>query len=340
VAKGVRLSERLEIAVFGAGRMGRVHGQNVTRHPAARVRYVVDVDTKSAQALAAATGAEVASVETVLADKAVRAAIITTPTPSHLDLIVGCAHMGKAIFCEKPIDLSIARVNECLAAVERARVPFAVGFQRRFDPTFRALKHAVDAGAIGTVEVVRITSRDPKPPPHSYVASSGGLFRDMMIHDFDMANWFLGEPTTMVFATGSCLVDPEIAKFGDVDTGIAVLRTASGKLCHIDNSRHAAYGYDQRIEVFGSKGLLQAGNQTATTMQLWNERGVTSDKALPFFPERYVEAYAAEIAHFIDAVSHGTPVEVGGEAGRASLALADAAQKSRDSGQPVTPSNG
>ncbi len=317
--------------------MGRVHGGNVARHPGARIRYVVDVDVKSAQAIAAATGAEVASVETVLADKAVRAVVITTPTPSHLDLIVGSARAGKAIFCEKPIDLSIARVTECLAAVERARVPFAVGFQRRFDPTFRALKHAVDAAAVGTVEVVRITSCDPSPPPKSYVASSGGLFRDMMIHDFDMANWFLGEMPNMVFATGSCLVDPGIGELGDVDTGIAVLRTPSGKLCHIDNSRRATYGYDQRIEVFGSKGLLRARNQTATTMELWNERGVTSDKALPFFPERYVEAYAAEINHFIDAVSHGTPLEVGGEAGRASLALADAAQKSRDSGQPVSP---
>jgi myo-inositol 2-dehydrogenase/D-chiro-inositol 1-dehydrogenase len=325
----------IDVALLGAGRMGRVHGGNVGRHGKARLRYVVDSVAENARAVSAALGAETAELRAVLDDKAVKAVIITTPTPTHFDLVVACARAGKAIFCEKPIDLTHERVIACLSEVARCGVPFMVGFQRRFDPTFRALHRAIKAGAIGDVEVVRITSRDPYPPPPGYIATSGGLFRDMMIHDFDMARWVLGEEPVEVFATGSCLVDPGIAKLSDVDTAIAVLRTSGGRLCHIENSRRAVYGYDQRIEVFGSKGSLQAGNQVATSMELWTEHGVTKDKPLPFFPERYVVAYAAEIEHFIEAVAQGTAPEVGGEAGRASLALADAAQRSCDERVPV-----
>ncbi len=318
----------MDVAVFGAGRMGQVHAANAAKHPGARVRYVVDVMEPAAKALAASVGAQVGTLETVVADAAIGAVIITTPTPTHLPISVACARAGKAIFCEKPVDLALDRVNECLAEVERAGVPFQVGFQRRFDPTFRALRKSVTEGAIGKVEVVRITSRDPYAPPRGYVATSGGIFRDMMIHDFDMARWFLGEDPVEVFATGSCLVDPFFAELNDVDTAIAVLRTASGKLCHIENSRRAVYGYDQRIEVFGSQGMLQGGNRTAASTELWNAQGITRDKPLPFFPERYVEAYALEITDFIDTVLRGEKPEVSGDAGRKSLELADAAQRS------------
>ncbi len=325
----------MDVAVFGAGRMGRVHAANVARHPGARVRYVIDVVESAASAAAQAVGAEVGTLEKVLADKDVRAVIITTPTATHLPLSVACAKAGKAIFCEKPIDLALDRVTECLAEVERCGVPFQVGFQRRFDPTFRSLRNAVSSGAIGDVEMVRVTSRDPYPPPRGYVATSGGIFRDMMIHDFDIARWFLGEEPVEVFAMGSCLVSPMFAELEDADSALAVLKTASGKLCQIENSRRAVYGYDQRIEVLGSKGMLQAGNRTATTTELWNETGIVRDKILPFFPERYVEAYALEIASFLDAVTQGKAPEVGGEAGHRSLLLADAATRSFKSGQPV-----
>jgi myo-inositol 2-dehydrogenase/D-chiro-inositol 1-dehydrogenase len=233
------------------------------------------------------------------------------------------------VFTEKPVDLSYERVVACLQEVEKHQVPFMVGFQRRFDPTFRALKKALAADAIGEVEMVRITSRDPYPPPASYVASSGGLFRDMMIHDFDMARWLLGEEPVEVYATGSSLVSAAL------DSAICVLKTASGKLCHIENSRRAVYGYDQRVEVLGAKGALQAGNVAPTALQLWNERGLSHEKPQPFFPERYVEAYALEMQHFVEAIDARRAPEVSGDAGRLSLLLADAAQKSFDTKVPV-----
>jgi myo-inositol 2-dehydrogenase/D-chiro-inositol 1-dehydrogenase len=315
--------------------MGKVHGGNASRHPAVKVRYVVDPVAASAQALAKSLGAEVASVETALADKDVRAVIITSPTTTHYDFITQSAKAGKAVFSEKPVDLSLERVIAALEVVEKHKVPFMVGFQRRWDPTFRGLKKQVEAGAIGKVEMVRITSRDPSPPPATYVATSGGLFRDMMIHDFDMARWMLGEEPNEVFATGSCLVDPEIGKLKDIDSAVCVLKTPSGRLCQIENSRRATYGYDQRLEVFGSKGMLQAGNVAPTQLEHWNEHGLSRSKPEPFFAERYLQAYQAELVHFIEAIDAGKLPEVGGEAGRYSLALADAAQKSFETKQLV-----
>ncbi|MBK7862423.1 MAG: inositol 2-dehydrogenase [Archangiaceae bacterium] len=315
--------------------MGKVHGGNASRHPAVKVRYVVDPIAASAQSLAKQLGAEVASVETALADKEVKAVIIVSPTTTHYDFITQSAKAGKAVFSEKPVDLSLERVIAALDVVEKNKVPFMVGFQRRWDPTFRAIKKQVEAGAIGKVEMVRVTSRDPSPPPATYVASSGGLFRDMMIHDFDMARWMLGEEPNEVFATGSCLVDPEIGKQKDIDSAICVLKTPSGRLCQIENSRRAAYGYDQRLEVFGSKGMLSAGNVAPTQVEQWSDLGLTRVKPEPFFAERYEKAYLAELYHFIDCLEAGKLPEVGGEAGRYSLALADAAQKSYETKQLV-----
>ena len=325
----------IDICQFGAGRIGAIHGANIARHPATRLRYVVDVDAGAAAALAGRHGAEVAGPDKALDDPAVRAVVIASATDSHADIIVAAARAGKTIFCEKPIDLDLGRVDECLREVERAGVKLAVGFNRRFDASFRALHDAVRAGRIGKVELVAITSRDPGLPPIDYLRGSGGLFRDMMIHDFDMARWLLGEEPVEVFATGSCLVDPTVKELGDVDTAVVTLVTASGALCQISNSRRAVYGYDQRIEVLGSDGMLRAGNRRATTVELFDDEAVKRDKPLYFFLERYAEAYKAEFDHFVEVVTGDVAPLVGARDGRQALALADAAHESANTGRPV-----
>jgi myo-inositol 2-dehydrogenase/D-chiro-inositol 1-dehydrogenase len=326
----------LQFCQFGAGRIGTVHAANIAGHPRACLRYVVDVDRRAADALATAYGARAASDPTqALSDPEVGAVLIASSTNTHVDLITAAARAGKSVFCEKPIDLDPQRVDACINDLDRAGVPFFVGFNRRFDPSFRALRHAIAAGDVGRVETVIITSRDPGPPPLEYLEVSGGIFRDMMIHDFDMARWLLGADPVEVFATGSCLVDQAIGDAGDVDTAMVVMHTSDGVLCHINNSRRATYGYDQRIEVLGDKGMLQAGNRHPTTVSRWGEDGVRSDKALFFFLERYREAYIAELEHFIVAVTDGGTPSPGAEDGRQALALADAADRSLRAGRPV-----
>lgn len=324
----------LNICQFGAGRIGAVHAANVARHEEATLRYVVDVNSTAAQNLADRHGAKVADTETALADPEVNAVIIASSTDTHADLIEAAAKAGKAIFCEKPIDLDIDRVNACLETVERCNVPLALGFNRRFDPTFRALQEGLRAGRIGKLELVAITSRDPGPPPVSYIKVSGGLFRDMMIHDFDMARWLLGEEPVEVLATASCLVDPEIGKAGDVDTATVILKTAGGALCQISNSRRAVYGYDQRIEVLGSEGMLRAENETPTRVEFASKEAVCLDKPV-YGLERYAKAYAAELDDFVQAVTQGRSPLAGGEDGRQALVLADAALESYRSGKVI-----
>jgi len=287
------------ICQFGAGRIGAIHAANIAQS-AASLAYVVDVNRDAAAALAAKHGARVAEADAALADPSVDAVIIASSTDTHADLLERAARAGKSIFCEKPVDLSMARVERCMAVVKQAGVPVLMGFNRRFDPSFAALKKAIDAGTIGKVELVQITSRDPGPPPQDYVKVSGGLFRDMMIHDLDMARFLLGEEPVEIFATASCLVEKRIAEAGDVDTAAVTLRTASGKLCQISNSRRAVYGYDQRLEVLGEKGMLEAGNQKPTTVVASTVEGVRGDKPLHFFLERYADAYRAELTHFLE----------------------------------------
>ncbi len=325
----------LAFCQFGAGRIGAIHAANIAAHPGARLRYVVDVNKAAAKALADSYGAEVVTTEKALADPEIGAVVIASSTDTHADLIEASARAGKAIFCEKPVDLDLARVQACLAVVKAEGVPLALAFNRRFDPSFAALKNRVAAGEIGSVEMVSITSRDPSPPPIAYVKVSGGLFRDMMIHDFDVARWLLDEEPCEVTATASCLVDPEIGQAGDVDTALVTLRTASGRLCQISNSRRAAYGYDQRIEVLGSKGMLRAENQQPTTLEAATEAGVSRDKPLYFFLERYAAAYCAELAAFIEALSAGCAPSPGGEDGHAALRLAEAAVESLREGRTV-----
>lgn len=323
------------LSQFGAGRIGKIHAGNVARSSRARLKYVVDVDEAAAQALAHAHGAVVADAETVFADADVDAVIVASSTDTHKPLVEAACKAGKAVFCEKPVDLDSARVKEVVRAVEKAGVLFFVAFNRRFDPNFSALHKALRAGRIGKVEQVIITSRDPGPPPASYIKVSGGLFRDMMIHDLDMARWLLAEEPTEVFAVGSCLVDPAIGKLGDVDTAAVTLTTASGAICQITNSRRAVYGYDQRIEVFGAGGMLRAGNRTDTTVEVSDGTGVITDKPMYFFLERYADAYRIELDHFLDCLEKKATPLAGVEDGLRSLLLADAAAQSVTSGRPV-----
>ncbi len=325
----------LNFAQFGAGRIGAIHAGNLASAEGARLRYVIDVNSKAASALAQRHGAQASDAKTALGDPTIGAVIIASSTDTHADLAIAAAKAGKAIFCEKPIDLSLRRVDACLAAVKKAGVPMFVGFNRRFDPSFRALHARLTGGEIGRLEQVVITSRDPGLPPIEYLKVSGGQFRDMTIHDFDMARWLLGEEPVEIYAVGSCLVDPAVAKVGDIDSAMVVMRTASGKLCHINNSRRAAYGYDQRIEVHGSKGRLIADNRSATTVEIANGDAVSRDKPLYFFLERYAEAYKAELAAFVSALIAKQPMPVGAEDGRQALVLAEAALKSLESGRPA-----
>jgi myo-inositol 2-dehydrogenase/D-chiro-inositol 1-dehydrogenase len=324
----------LEIAVLGAGRIGRIHAGNIAAHPGARLAGIADTDPAAASGLADALGTRVLSL-----DDATRAdaLVICSPTPTHADYIEQAAAQGRPVFCEKPIDLSAARVRPCLAAVRQAGVTLMVGFNRRFDPHFAALKARLDAGEIGRLELLTIISRDPSPPPISYVASSGGLFRDMMIHDLDMARFLLGEEPVSVSAAASCLIDPAIGAAGDVDTAVVTLRTASGRLCQISNSRRATYGYDQRIEAHGAAGMLRSGNVFPTTVQLADAQGFRSNPVLPFFLDRYAAAYRAELSAFIDAISEGVAIQPNGEDGLRALLLADAAVEAAATGRAVQP---
>jgi myo-inositol 2-dehydrogenase / D-chiro-inositol 1-dehydrogenase len=323
----------IELALFGAGQIGSIHARSIAADPRARLKYVVDTRQEAAQRIAAATGAAIVDRATALGDPAIRGIVIASATDTHAEIAIAAAQAGKAIFCEKPIDLALDRVDACLAAVARAGIPFQIGFNRRFDPSFRAVRDGIDAGRVGTVELVVITSRDPAPDNEDYLRVSGGLFRDMTIHDFDMARFLLGEEPVEVFAAGSCLVDPVFARLGDFDTVMVVLRTASGKLCHINNSVRAVYGYDQRIEVLGSAGMLRAANRTPTSLEYSGADGIVSDKPLYFFLERYADAYAAELRGFVACIEEGRAPVPSAEDGRRAMLLAEAALASSKSGR-------
>ena len=325
----------LRVGLLGAGRIGRIHGGNVAAHPRTRLVALADASPQAAESLAEATRARVATVDAIVQADDIDAVVICTPTDTHADLIEAAALAGKAVFCEKPIDLDANRIRACLEVVRDAGTALMIGFNRRFDPSFAALRRRIGEGEIGEVEIVTILSRDPEPPPPSYVARSGGLFRDMMIHDFDMARFLLGEEPVEIHAVGSCLVDPAIGQAGDVDTAAVLLKTASGKIAQISNSRRATYGYDQRIEVHGSGGLLAAGNRRVTTVELATGAGYVVDPALPFFLERYADAYRAELDHFVAGLLDGASISPSGEDGLKAQILADGAAHAARNGQPV-----
>ncbi|MEP4195289.1 MAG: inositol 2-dehydrogenase [Aliishimia sp.] len=326
----------IRIAILGCGRIGQVHARSLMQMASAKLVAVSDAFGDAAQALSAQTGAEVRATAAILSATDIDAVIICTPTDTHFDLIQGAAKSGKAVFCEKPIDMSADRIRACIEVVKAQNVPFLTAFNRRFDANFANVQSRIAAGGIGAVEIVTIQSRDPSPPPVSYIKTSGGIFRDMMIHDFDMARFLLGEEPVQVFAVGSALVDPEIGTAGDVDTAAVTLTTASGKICQISNSRRATYGYDQRIEIHGSNGMLRADNVLENTVEIATETGFHRAPAQHFFLERYSAAYMAEIIHFVDCLTAGTAPSPSIEDGLKAQLLADAATKSYETGQPVT----
>jgi myo-inositol 2-dehydrogenase/D-chiro-inositol 1-dehydrogenase len=318
----------VRFGVLGAGRIGQVHAGAIAAVPGAVLAAVSDPVAASAEAVRARSGCDIRTIAAIEAASDIDAVAICTPTDTHADLIERFVRAGKAVFCEKPIDLSLARVRACLRVVEAAGGRLMIGFNRRFDPDFRALKAEIDAGRIGTVEMATITSRDPAPPPGSYIGRSGGIFRDMTIHDFDVARWILGEEVETVLAAASVLVDPEIGRLGDFDSVNVILTTASGRHCTITNSRRASYGYDQRIEVHGSAGSVAAENPARSRVVVADAAGYHRPPLLDFFMTRYTAAYAAEIAAFVAALGSGGPMPTTGQDGLMALALAEAALRS------------
>lgn len=325
----------VRFGLLGAGRIGKVHARAIGSNQAARLVAVADAAEQAARDISDAYGAEMRTIDQIEQASDIDAVVICTPTDTHADLIERFARAGKAIFCEKPIDLDVGRVEECLAVVEQTGAALMVGFNRRFDPHFMAVRKTIDEGAIGTVEMVTITSRDPGPPPIDYIKRSGGIFRDMTIHDFDMARYLLGEEPVSVSAHASVLVDKAIGEAGDYDSVSVILETGSGKQALISNSRRATYGYDQRIEAHGSKGMVAAENQRPVSIEVANEKGYTRPPLHDFFMTRYTEAYANEIAAFIAAMSAGRKASPGGADGLAALRLADAALLSAREGRTV-----
>ena len=325
----------MRFGLLGAGRIGQIHGHNVAGMNGVVLAAVSDAMPDAAQKLASETGAAVMPAAAVLSDPTIDAIMICTPTDTHADLIEQAMDAGKAVFCEKPVDLSSERIEACLTHIAKASKPLMIGFNRRFDPHFSALKKRLDAGQAGALELVSIISRDPNPPPVGYVRRSGGLFRDMMIHDLDMARFITGEEMVAVHAVGSSLVNPEIGKAGDVDTAAVLMKTTSGVLVQISNSRRATYGYDQRIEVHGSLGMLRAGNQHESTVEFAGAQGFLADPVQNFFLERYADAYRVELQAFIAAVKEGKQPSPSGLDGLKAQRLADAATRSAQTGQAV-----
>ena len=327
----------LRFGLFGAGRIGSMHARNLTANPRVELSYVYDIDEPAARKAAEGAGARVApDVGTILTDAAVDAVLIASPTNTHVDLIAQAAKAGKAVLCEKPIALDIALVNECRDQIADCGVPVQIGFNRRFDPSHSALREAVQNGDIGRIEKLIITSRDPAPPPTDYVKVSGGLFRDMMIHDFDLARFIMADEPVEVSAIGSALVDPEIASWGDIDTAMVIMKMASGGLCHINCSRRAVYGYDQRIEAFGPGGMLLSNNHTRTTIERYGKQATAArEPLLHFFIERYSEAYFNQVNAFVDAVEQGGAAAPSFEDGRRALILANAAGESLETERSV-----
>ncbi|WP_378949570.1 inositol 2-dehydrogenase [Paracoccus sp. R86501] len=325
----------IKVGLLGAGRIAGVHATAITSNPASCLAAVSDFIPEQAAKLAEQYGSVVRTTEDIIADDSIDAVLIATSTDTHSDLIEAATAAGKAVLCEKPVDLSLERARACQANAAISGKPVMIGFNRRFDPNFAALKRALDAGEVGKAEMLAITSYDPAPPPIAYIKVSGGIFRDMMIHDFDMANFIMGDAPVHVSAVGSCLVNPAIGDAGDYDTAAVTLTYADGRIATIRNTRRAGYG-DQRVELQGSEGMLQVGNLTENLLVKSTTQGVSSAKPVLFFLERYMPAYAAEWNAFVSAIQAGGEMPVTLADGVAALAMAEAATRSAKLGLPVS----
>jgi len=329
---------KLKLGVIGAGRIGKVHIATLVQSvPEAEVVALADVNIDGAQQLAAQYGISFVSSDyrEIIKHPDVEAVVICSPTDTHARYIVEAAQAGKHIFCEKPVDLSIDVIKNAITEVKKAGVKLMVGFNRRFDPNFRKVHDMVASGKIGEPSILKITSRDPNPPSPQYIAVSGGMFLDMTIHDFDMARYIAGSEITEVYVKAAVLVDKAIGEAGDVDTAIITLTFANGAIGVIDNSRKAVYGYDQRLEIFGTKGMVTADNNFPDNHRYFTDDGIHGALPLNFFMDRYLDAYSTELKLFCDAIVHDKPVPVGGEDGLMSVAIGLAAKKSVAEGRPV-----
>jgi len=330
--------KKLRVGIIGAGRIGRVHAESLAfRLPEAEIVAITDINGEAAQALAARCGIPrvAASIDEILGDKSIAAVLICTSTDTHADLIVRAAKAGKHIFCEKPIALELAKIDSALAAVKAAGVQLQVGFNRRFDSNFLRVRQAVASGEIGKPNLMHIISRDPAPPPMTFVRTSGGIFRDMMIHDFDMARYLMGEEVEEIYAAGGVLVEPAFKAEDDLDTAFVVLHFKSGAIGTIDNSRKAVFGYDQRVEILGSKGKIASENRFPNEVVVSGEKSVYTDLPLNFFMQRYTESFTLELQLFVQAVLEGKQTPVTGPDARVPVVMALAARKSYDEHRPV-----
>jgi myo-inositol 2-dehydrogenase / D-chiro-inositol 1-dehydrogenase len=326
----------LKVAVIGTGFIGSVHAKNIARHPGAELVAVSDANVEFAKKVAAATGATpVGDIAEVFANKDIQAVLIATPTDTHVDYLRRAAEAGKAIYCEKPIGLDYAEAEKAVRAVRAAGVPAMLGFNRRFDTSHAAVKEAVDQGEVGKIEIVQLTSRGPKPPPVSYIKGSGGQLRDQTIHFFDLLRWLTNDEPVEVYAIGAALVDPAIGEAGDIDTSILSIRMASGALCQIDNSRRAAYGYDERIEVFGSEGMVESTRQNFRGRSLYKGKEVITDGLHAGWFERIEQSYYDAIDAFLKSLEKGAPPSPSLEDGLRAQLIADKATESVRTGKPI-----
>ena len=334
------MTEKIRFGVIGAGRIGKIHVENLCYSvPDAEVVGISEVEAALPATKEWAKKFGITNIVSdpmvLISDPNIDAIAICSPTETHADLIIACAQAGKDIFCEKPIANDVKKTKEALEAVEEAGVKLQLGFNRRFDPNFKRIRELVQTQEVGEPHIIKITSRDPEPPPAEYVKGSGGIFLDMTIHDFDMARYLSGSEVEEVYASGSVLIDPAIGEAGDFDTAVIILKLTNGSTCVIDNSRRAAYGYDQRVEVFGSKGSAQAYNKTPTNVEVSTGEGVSTDKPLFFFLERYMESFAQELRDFVETLRTGAEPPVTGNDGLQSLLIARAATKSAHENRPV-----
>ena len=319
---------KINLAIIGAGRIGKVHAQAINNSKIANLVYIYDPDEEIAKKFSVEFNCIVSNIDNIKKDKQIDAVVICSPTDTHVELICIFSNYKKAIFCEKPIDLDIKKVRKCLETIEKNKTQFMIGFNRRFDPHFQSLKNSLKQDKIGNIETIIITSRDPGLPPINYLKQSGGIFKDMTIHDFDMAIFLLDELPVEIYSSASILIDDQMKEVEDFDTASIILKTLSGKQIIISNSRRSSYGYDQRIEVHGSLGMVSAENQRPVSIEIANSQGFTKPPLHHFFMTRYIDAYAEEINYFVNSLKIGSEIKPNGIDGLNALIIAEAAKSS------------